>query len=260
MRLIEAVLDIYDKGYHRPFGMERFCLKQLRRSKVYEKNGEQHANHLMDLLDENRVKAPLGSFLGKWGLKHYQWRLDSTFYYNDSRTDCINFSGTSDDGEFAENGSLWITHDKRAIVQLTLIRKRVLPAELHFTPEKRYKWELMEDRLLLSFKKHANGLHYPDKMLQTYRHQLHEGTRNNIAFEITEFFELFVNDVIFEKVSEYVHQKPFKLSCSLYYGKHHYQPDFWRTYPPVLNYPLSKQVIKDLEWRLPLEQQFVGKK
>ncbi len=258
VRLIEADLNIYDKGYAKRFAQNRFRINALRRSKVYERNGAEHGDHLKELLEMNVVKHRYQCILSRRGAKWYNLTVEGVHKYQNQWTYCIHFQAKKEWGGAVEAGLLWIRKSDFAILCIEIETKMTdlsLPARSwnisSIDMDSRYDWKKQTQRLHLRFKEKEGKL-YPAEMIFHYQHKLYDSFNQKMRFIVDEYFELYVYEI--KKVPDDL--KKYKFFGNVYRKKYDYNTLFWESYLPLLNHPLPAMIQQDLENKLSLEEQF----
>lgn len=252
VRLIEADVAVLDKGFYKEFRDERFKLNKLRRSHVSEKNGEAHGDHLSDLVHKNPIKHPLNTIFSKNGVKYYEFTINDIFSYDERTYYNVSFE-TKDKAhsQMLERGTLWVDTDDFSLLfyKIETLNDRGSGSD---GGSGRFNWEFIGEAYELKFERGQDYL-FPSEMKHTYTHNLRHNTFQSMDFEVIESFEFYMTDYyIVEEESE----DKFKQSIDLYNAKYAYDAEFWESYLPLLNHPMKRKLIKDLEQNYPLDYQF----
>jgi len=115
-----------------------------------------------------------------------------------------------------------------------------------------FDWEFIGEAYELRFLR-DNDVLYPSLINHTYTHNLRHNTFQSMDFEVIETFEFYVRD--YTPLAEGSDQE-FKQSIDLYNSSYEYDAEYWSNYLPLLNNPVDKSVIRDLEQTYPLEYQY----
>jgi len=254
VRLLEADVDIYDKGFYKDLRDEKYSLNKLRRSYVYEQNGEAHGDHLSDLIHKNPVKHPNGTIFSKNGMRYYEYTLEKSLNFDNRAYYHVTFE-TKDKAhsQMLEKGTVWVDKEDFSVLyyKIETINDRGSGSD---GGSGNFDWEFIGEAYELKFKR-RNNLLYPTLMKHTYTHNLKHKTFNSLDFEVIESFECYVHDYN-DSIDLKNEDKDFKLSLDLYDMSYDYESEFWDTYLPLLNHPLNSSITSDLEKEYPLEYQF----
>lgn len=252
VRLIEADVSVLDKGFYKELKDEKYQLNELRRSYVYEQNGEAHGDHLSDLIHKNPIKHPINTIFTKNGMKYYEFKLAGTLLYDDRNYYEVNFE-TKDKAhsQMLEEGTLWIDTEDYGILyyKIETINDRGSGSDGN---SGKFDWEFIGEAYELKNIRDGDIL-YPAFISHTYTHNLKHNTFQSMDFELIETFEFHIQNYKSANESDI---QDYKQSIDLYNLSYEYDSDYWSSYLPVLNHPLDKRIIKDLEQTYPLDYQF----
>lgn len=248
VRLIEADVTVqHDKNIRTN---DKMKINQLRRSLVYELNGDKHGDHIADLLEENLFFNPRGTVMDLSVLKQFE-----LIYSTDSVRPwltVIKYTYESGQDPKIRTGKVFID-TAGYIIEIT---ERTSPnplcwpggslgnaSDTHWDfreGEKRIVFTFLDDHLM------------PVKITQTYLHHISDRYSGVVRYHLVETFELCYGSI----TSGTATCEGLKVHGGLYGMKYQYNPDFWSQYQPLLQYPLDNQVKSDLEAIKPLENQF----
>ncbi len=259
VRLIEAAVTIENRVEKSSTSLksdERVSINQLRRSDNYERNNEEHGDHLIDLLEENPVYHSTGTMLNMKALNLYRFYFDTTRTYPDSIYHIFYYS-TDRSRERFDRGEIFIAADDFAILKFTkeeFKNTHTIRREL-YNSSARYRWEFLSSKLVAEYKM-KKGKMYPASLVKTYTHELYDNKVNTKEFLVTECFELTLKNEIQTKALS--QKRNFSVFSNLYHRKYVYDASFWQNYfIPGFYFRKSEDVKHDLEKEKNLEEQFL---
>lgn len=231
VRFIEAKCIVEQSHTRR----EKFLITDVRRSFNYEKNGEQHGDHLADLFNENAVAYLNENFLNPKFLKKINWQLDSITQSSYS----ISFNGIDTKESIYFQG----------IININTTDFGIMDYQLASTPTSTYKtlsnWKLKSDFVRFEFEKQGN--HYQLKLAEKwYVHEVYHPVTFTNPSIIEERFSWQTTD----HLNKVENPAAFKFASNLYSVSFPYHPFNW------LHVSIDDKIVKDLSHRLPLENQF----
>lgn len=260
VRLIEVAFEVHDPGYVYTTAasqQERLKLLEMRKSKVYEMNNGQHGNHLADLILENSVHYRIGTVLNEKALSFFEFSRPKDEDLG-ADTKQIQYSYKNPKDEKVVRGKLWLEGEECTINR---IEETTYPNIEYSGPWARntggYDWIFREGRKVVQYKK-VEGKMYLDSISFYYKHDLIHPTFHNIDYTVEEYFEIWAGEPRLV-VPQTLPIKEFKKSYDLYGKRYQYHPTFWESYSLYQQHPLESKAIKELEWKMPLEEQFMKK-
>jgi len=248
VRLLEAVVVTREEPwsfYGHSAGNEKVLVKALRRSDVYEENREQHGDHLMDVLNENPFKFPVGSVLNEKGIDFFEFHF---LEEEQEGTLVIGFASDQAGIPKIEKGKIYIDKDSFVITRIVsetyanpgAANKEIVPAGAP------YSWQFSNGVYDIRLKK-VNGHYLTDQIKKSYIHYLYDTRVHSLAFIVEEVFEW--NAVKIYSGRDGLLNLTF--NSGLYSKKYSYHASDWKDFPPL------PAIIKhDLETKRSLERQF----
>lgn len=240
VRYLEAEVLVKEQAIASGFKVQQegFNILNLRKSYVYEQNGEQHGDHLVELFQENPVQYLNQHFLNEKNLAAYDWNIGSKI--NDSVT--ISFSNKP--WHYPKNirGEVVIVGEQNQI--LSIVSTEV--SNPSYTSEYREDWMFISSRFKISFA-HIDGQYTIDHIAKSYTHQVRD--QNNPAFIRYEVSEEFY----WKSHSSFIKDKANRTlswTSNLYSKTMPYSNNDW-----VSNFHLER-IRPDLEHKHPLSYQF----
>lgn len=258
VRLLEADVTIKDEGFDphsRPKPQEKIAVNQVRRSFVYEKNSEQHGDHLVDLLGEDPMKPPLAGYLNPKGREHYRYAIQGVTEKEGSLYYHIAFELMDPTHEHLIEGSLYIQFESYAITEI-VCRQLPNPNSNWRLNSRggRFTWELEEEEQRFVYGRYGDR-YYPAAFQLQYRHKLWNNRTKSLDYHLTESFRLYT--YAYDTTGSNAHKgRRFRSLSSLYMGGPAYDAAFWENYAPMQALPLEEKIRTDLERFVPLEKQF----
>lgn len=248
VRLIEAFVDVYHPTFYQTNShvlRDRFAIKTVRRSNVYEQNGDVHGDHLSDLLMENFIVYTLGSPLNQRNLNYFNFHFaddDDSLFYN------IHFETKPLTNEKKLKGTILINKNDLAIQRIECYR---YPEKLDHN-----NWKFINGHLVISFQK-VHQQYVIDTLKMFYNHDVKNKINDNYQWTVEENFELYTLSNQFENVDSLREAGAFSDMSNLYELKYA-TPVFdnlLNQYKLMIPFPMGLR--KDIELNsIPLEQQF----
>ena len=249
--LLEAALQIFDKGYKDPRNhlklKERVSINEIRKSLGYDKVALKwfdQTNLLEDLLLHNNVKYRT---FPREDIFFQVLQLQGYTAFNGKPVYIIGYDDQYELRVFVEMGSY-------SIVRVEFeIGDGVTPIRVEKKNKKKAN-EIMRIKRILEFQQFGdkNYLQYLNVETET----VWKNYKNNKILANTELFqELLINNIEtddYEMISSAQKMKSFGLQ----YQDKPYNKEFWKSYNVIKDSPLEEAVVKDLEQRMPLEKQF----
>jgi hypothetical protein len=249
VRLIETFVDVYHPTFLQTNSnilKERFRVRALRRSNVYEQNSDVHGDHLSDLLLENIVLYSLGGPLNKKNLNyftcHFMPEGDSQYYV-------IAFESKPGTNQKRLKGSIQIDKEHFAIVKIECDRYPVAKS-------KDVNWRFINGHLLIEFGK-LSGKYVVQKLKMFYNHDVINKRTGMYQWTVEENFELYTLVNHFENVDSLHEAIPFSDMSNLYDSKYASNAFDKLQKQFNVNIPFPEGLRKDMELNsISLEEQF----
>ncbi|MBP9548733.1 MAG: hypothetical protein KBE86_06220 [Chitinophagales bacterium] len=249
---------------------EAFATENLRRSK-YREIENFNEDDFSDVMFQNPVYHLQHSLLDLDGLKYFTYRYDTTstddnytvlFQCNAFTTEnhgVSNYTSIGLQEEGIESGKLII--DKHTFAFIRIERNAVIRNGFNYPkfnnfilPDKLYTAEFVEGNLTINYQQ-INGKWYLLNIMHNYTNNYFKTQTHEKTYSITKCFEYFlatptryINKDLFDK---------FNYNPELNTASYNYNADDWSiNVPPYFFYPY-KEVWKDLEKSMSLEEQFI---
>jgi len=277
-RLIEAAVDVMDKGYKNGEGNNAFDfrIRELRKSEDYmdldwmaaifnyisPKNGlhgktteaifvhdyiRNHASPFFDI-----VNAPLNDGFFAFA----DLSVDSMIVFDNDRLFCIGIQPREPNRDLFPAGTIYVREKDLAIIQMdyylkagtTKIKKMLVPGTDYLI------------HTLIKYKEY-DGKMYPSMLYKkSFRQQGNQTKPNEEPGEGLFFDEKFfmVNDIITEKnnTKRFRNKEKQNGKADLYNEEWTYNEDFWKTYNAITETPLQPHIKSSLEREKSLESQY----
>jgi hypothetical protein len=253
VRLIDAHVSIVENIIpNAPAGQlkERVRINEMRRSFVYERNGDIHGDHLTDLLLGNPLSYYKTSFLNVNNLAFYKPKTisDSGYQY------IIFLRYRESSSDVLENITLWINKTDYAI---TRMENRKYPNPM-FSGRNEYRGDwLFQNEVEVLETKQLNGRYFLSSFIRHYNHQIVNKISRNVQYVVEETFELTALQNHTTSIGVEIKKGGFNSFSSLYTMHYKYNPQFWQELNVEKRFPLEDYVKKDVEHEKLLEEQFV---
>ena len=252
VRLIEADVtvafnckDIYQYSFH-----ETVRTNKLRRSENYETNGDEHGDHLVDLLKENPYSYNRRNFLDPKKIDFYAPKFES----EDTAEYVIKLQYKESSSAKLENARVWVAKESYAITRVE-IEKYPNPYYIKSRYANDTRWQLVNEKNVIETEK-IDGKYVVSSIVRSYNHHVLNKVTKQVDYIVEESFEIHFYDYDTDNVSTQL-QKGFSAMTDLYTGKYKYDPAYWKKYDPLEEYPAPEQVQSDLENAKKLDAQFV---
>lgn len=234
VRYIEAKCLIENLSKATQNQREKFYVRDLRRSFNYEKNGEQHGDHLFDLMQENGVRYLSNQFLNPKNLNQFNWEIENTT----ATLFFIQFTNKQKTDQFTTQGFVTINKADWAILEY----------KIHYTPTQHYhtksNWKLKSDFVHFIYKKESE-YYALNSATKKYVHEVYHPVTFTNPSLIEERFSWVKTDETFT-----IEPKNFKFHSNLYSLNYIYKAENW------LNNSIDNTIIEDLSHNVALEKQF----
>lgn len=247
VRLIEADVSVVNTATARP--KHYLKIEQQRRSMVYEKNGGQHDDHLVDLLMENPADHPSGTILDIRTLKSFELNIVSECY--DSTK--IGYSYNHMQSPKRYEGEVLLDEQGRVvrIVERSLDNPKYQPGGgmLGSTAD---IWEFVDGTKQVYYSYPNNTLQL-DSIEYNYLHNITDRFSGRTHYVIEEQFQLWVYST---ELHAQVDLTPYTVLSHLYNKRYPFDSKFWEDYDQQKLHPLATDVVEGLAGRKPLSDQY----
>lgn len=254
-RLIEAAITLYDPKGHKqmvssPKAKVQVRIDQIRRSFDYTKNFNQHD----PISIYNTLKYDVTSYpsIHLAVPEEHNYRFLDTTYYNGSWVYVIGYNYAfvkqhKRPIEFQNEGKIFVNTSDYAILKIEE-KQSAEREDVFIKYTYNMTWEVnytkIKDRYHLTYAKESgynNDFYYDntDSLLYTKDH----------LFNV----EIMVNAINDVNPESFKGSEPDKKQLD----RMNYHPEFWRTFPVLKDSPLNKEIIRDLEQRKSLEEQYL---
>lgn len=245
VRLIEAMANIketiFERGNEKQ--KERFAIHNIRRSNVYERNGDKHGDHFVDLMSENPINYTQVSFLNLNNIHNYNFKKVAN---EKSTEEKIFFQNKVWQAPQNKSGFIVINKEDFAVLSIEIVSTK----NPSYRAEQLSNWKFQNGTYSASFRK-DKGKYFCSKSSKYYNHYVLNEYSNNIDFVVEEYFEWFTFDLFKEKTSN----KKYSLLSNLYSLDYKYNADYWRE---MILPKTDPKVFSDLNTFKDLERQFLG--
>lgn len=273
-RLIEASLNIQDYGYDTPVSAEKVQINEIRKSKDYLKYnlnskilekifGER--NLLIGTLRQDRIRTihsgHYENCLSPDNIHRFIFTLDNCQNIDGKLVYVINFRDTIYDDSYPilkqEStgfcGSLYIMAEDHAIIRI------ITGLQGASNWNNKYLINGWLQKAMVNYKK-SNGKYYLDNIQYTSFIPAAGWTFSNDTVQGKQYYtSIIMVTNIFDSRKEFSRirdKNTESYQVDLYKKSYPYHPEFWKNYNMVLLDPLIKSVKSDLEYEIPLEEQF----
>lgn len=252
VRLIEAALEVREPAYaNRPFwkdytGVHVF---EMRRSEVFEANGDQHGDHLMDLLGDDPILYYKGTFLNPSAGKDVLFWMDTSHVDVTDSVVVVGYQCHTPGDSRVEDGKIFIHQPDMAIVRVESNRHRNKNIALASSASG-HEWDLQQGGRVVQFIKRG-GVYCLDSMEMWYTHNVCEHDFPSKAWRVTEQFSLWADRPNGDTTQS------FSQFGNLYGRHYRYDPVFWQQFSIYQHHPCDATVLYQLNHhRHTLEEQF----
>jgi len=256
--LVEAALDIYDNGY-----------KNKLSGKVKLINSRSSKNYRNNLFVNTRVEKwnLVASVLNNDPIKYRDRRistgkkfaLDSTLYYNDRLIYVISFLNYIPRfPNFERRNTLFIDAENYSILKYE---------SEEYAKKGKYSeipWRLSTESFYFSKRKRISSTYefgeYKGKMFLKYFDEkayddIYNSKGDSVEFEALGHVTMVVTEIETENV-KMEGNETMRLDESISVQVGDYSPEFWSDKKKIALVPLTRKQITELEWEIPLEDQF----
>lgn len=256
-RLIEASLNIYDQGYIHPNSLllkEQFEFLGLRRSKVFEKNGFVHDDHLVDLLKQNIVHYPRETILNNLASSYFRFEKDEN--HESEKTTLIKFFYQNPSDPKTRWGNLLIGNDDYGILRYQENTTKNEDYNPRLKASNNSERKFFEGKITVTYKPFA-GKYYLDSISLSYRHNIVSKVFGSTDFTVDEYFNLWTGKIDTVDVPSGNPGKNFHKTGNLYMRKYTYDKRFWDEDELLFRHPLNPAIAAELGKQQTLEEQFI---
>ncbi len=259
VRLIEAGMTVYDVAvtYQAGILQERFSLQQVRRSNVYERNGDEHGDHLVDMFMENCVRYPSRTVMDAKAVMRYEVNFaDCHCTICGDSLEMLTYHYRQPNDPKILDGKIWLYKGTMKLFGLEETASR--------NPNFRqggislgggdHHWMFQESRKELRFE-YAEGKVYLSSLHFEYLHHIQDRAVGMIRYEVAESFSFFCGAPTL-RPDGFLPDRTFARSGNLYSRKYQYQPAFWEQYHLAIENPLPIEVAQPFSGKVPLDEQF----
>lgn len=253
VRLMEADVSVafnvkspYKYSFH-----ELVRVNKQRRSDNYETNGDVHGDHLVDLLKQNAYSYNRASFLDAKKIDFYAPKMLS----ENEKEYVITLQYKEANSATLENAKLVIEKETFAITRME-IEKYPNPVYVRSRYSNESRWQLVNEKDVIETNK-QNGKYMVSSIVRSYNHHVLNPRTKAVDFIVEESFELFFDDYETSDVGARISKEGnYNSMTDLYTTKYGYSTKFWDNYDLLDEYPTPAQVVRDLDAKKPLVQQF----
>lgn len=246
VRLIEADVDILNNAENRP--KDFLKINQMRRSMVYERNGGQHDDHLVDLLLENYATHPSGTILDPRTLSSYELHIEA----ENMDSTIITYSYNHFRSEKHFTGQVLLDAKGRIvrIIEQSTDNPKYQPGGMLGSASD--TWEFVNGDKALHYS-YPNGTLQLDSINYNYLHNITDRFSGRTHYVIEEYFQLWVSSTTTIANPD---MKPYKALSGLYTKPYKYNIKFWNNYSALKQHPLPIEVKLGLNKYKELEGQY----
>lgn len=264
--LVEAALDIYDYGYKpiesKSLETEKINLLNSRANKNYRNDlfsntRRENWNLAAGALSNNPVKY-LDPYIQKKRTSK-DFILDSIIYYNERLIYVISFfTYIPRFPNFERKNTLYVDALNYAIYKYGW---EEYAKKGKYSEKPRH---LSKDSFYFSKRKRISTIYefgeYQEKMFLKYFDEkafddIYNSKEDSVEFESLGHVTMVVTEIKTENIKMDA-EETMKRDQSIWAQAKEYNPSFWNNYDEIKLVPLTKKQIKDLEWEMPLEEQF----
>jgi hypothetical protein len=254
--LVEAALDIYD---NKESPIEKVSLKDSRASKNYRNRALANTavekwNLAAGALNNNPVKNR-----DRFISTRKKFSLDSILYYNDRLIYVISFlTYIRRFPNFERKNTLHIDAENFAIYRY---------GWEEYAKKGKYSeapWRLSEESIYFSKRKRISTIYefgeYGGKMFLKYFDEkafddIYNSKGDSVEFETLGHVTMVVTNIETKNVKTEA-KETMRRDQSISVQVKDYHPEFWHDSNNIALVPLTRKQIKNLEWEMPLEEQF----
>ncbi|MES2621407.1 MAG: carboxypeptidase-like regulatory domain-containing protein [Bacteroidota bacterium] len=252
VRLLEADVSVafnskspYKYAFH-----ESVLLNQQRRSQNFETNGDEHGDHIVDLLKENPYSYNRNNFLDAKKLDFYSPK----FAGEDSVEYVIKLQYKESSSVKLVQAKIWVQKETYAMTRME-IEKFPNPYYIKSRYANDSRWKLVNEKNVIETEK-VNNRYVVSSMVRSYNHHVLNMKTGEVDFIVEESFELYFDEFNAESVTEELSKRDFLAATNIYTSTYKYNSKFWDTYDLPDEHPLKEEIKNDLEKGKTLIEQF----
>lgn len=240
VRLIEAQIDVVQESTATNLRLnqeEKFHVSALRKSLVYEKNGEQHGDHLADLFTYNPIQYLEKGIFNPSALESYSWEISL------SNASLIEIKFQNKPWSAASNycGIILINKEDLAMLKIEIYET---PNSSAF-PKPKSTWSLLQSSYSLEYIK-SNSIYQLQACKLNYAHHVKPSINfDEKTFLIEEEFNFGTNH---SKVS--TEHLDYNYNSNLYRSALEYKAEQWNSFV------IEDAIARDLGLYVKLDKQF----
>ena len=245
VRLIECFALVEEKKQSRflTTQKEQFHIQQLRRSFVYERNGDAHGDHMVDLFAENPIYYAHSFFLKENAFINYDFELAE----KTASQYIIHFQSKSTTERENKSGYFYINNQNYAIEEIQIISTK----NNNHKYTKPTKWNFQNGIFNIQYIA-INGKYYVKESTKYYNHYLYDLETQKVAYIVEEKFEWYAQDW-YTDIADTLINIPFKANTNLYSKAYVYDATFWENQQLP---PAPAKALNDLNVFKALDLQF----
>lgn len=245
VRLIESFVTVNENIDSRISEKQKelFKIKEIRRSNIYERNGDKHGDHIVDLFSENPINYTSTLFLNDNNIFNY----DFSYMKNENNKIKIHFQNKPWQMPHNKNGYIVINKADMAILEIEVSSTK----NMNFIKNNKSNWKFQNGVYKAKFVK-ENGKYYCSKSSKYYNHYVLNENLGNVDFIVEEYFEWTTNT--FESNIKNEQDITFKKLSNLYSIEYKYDSEFWLN---AKSPKIESKVFSDLNSFKSLEKQFI---
>lgn len=252
--IFEAAISAYDRGYskvsHKQSFKEKVVLEQVRKSLSveYQNYVFTQLNVLKELLKLNDVRYQ-SRMLNKKRKNAYNYKLEGYEVINDRLMHKIN---VKDDWEY----SVYVDIVTYAIPRIEMNFEWVEGIDENiWTVGDTVRYNQIAATMMLDFQL-IDGLHYPRYCSFTTNTNVFDIASDSLLFTSYLMQEYMVTDIDFNPGEKPLKSDRMDPDLAIEEQEFTYDPEFWDNYNIIQLNPLNEALIKGLEERMTLEDQF----
>ena len=223
---------------------------QQRRSESYETNGDEHGDHLADLLKENPFSYNRTTFLNPKNIDFFAPKFES----EDTGQYVIKTQYKEASSAKLEQARIWVQKGTYAITRIEVDK---FPNPYWVKP--RYyiesRWQLENEKDVIQLTKYMDHF-VVSSMERVYNHNVLNPRTGQVDYVVEESFDLYFYKNEHDHIGDQIRAGKYTDVTSLYTSKYFYNEKFWNNYPMLNEHPLNPKIKADLEHAQPLDKQF----
>jgi len=221
---------------------EAFLVNNIRRSNIYERNGDKHGDHFVDLFSENPINYTSSLFLNFKNIHNY------SFSYLENKTEFIKIHFQNKAWQMQHNKSGYILINKTdfAIIEIEIISTK----NNNRKEETKSNWKFQNGVYKAKYVKLKNK-YYCKESSKYYNHYVLNEKTNSVEYLVEEYFNWFTFFFHNKEYTENINMK-FVSMTNLYSKEYIYNIEDWKKIPKI-----DSSIISGLEKFKDLEIQFI---